>query len=125
MRLMSARFPGTCRSCGKPIRPGDTIAWGGRGRTFHQHCEPTVARPSRGTGVDTATARFVAAGLGEEYVEDDGGYERRQRERDNSEYAQGLADGRRYSSDRRMYGEALAEQWAMDEEMARFNRGDD
>jgi hypothetical protein len=124
MKHFTARYAGSCRECGKQIFPGDTIAWGGRGRSYHLNCEPRRdAIRSGPASVDTATARYVAAGLGEEYVEDDGGAERRQRDRDNSEYAQGLAAGRRFSSDRRMYGEALAEQWAMDEEMFRFNHG--
>jgi hypothetical protein len=117
MREMIARFAGSCRGCGKPIRAGDRIAHEGRGRSYHLACRPAV-RP----GVDVALARYVAEGLGEEYVDDDADY-RRQRARDNSEYAQGLAAGRRFSSDRRMYGEALAEQWAMDEELFRFNHG--
>lgn len=45
--------------------------------------------------------------------------------RADSQYWQGRAEGERYSSDRKFYGEALAEAWAMDAEMAAFNRGDD
>ncbi len=38
MRTMTARYRGTCRTCGGSIIPGDTIAHGGRGRTHHTAC---------------------------------------------------------------------------------------
>ena len=42
-----------------------------------------------------------------------------------AEYQKGLADGERYSSDRRIYGDVLAEQWALEDELARYNRGEE
>jgi hypothetical protein len=38
----------------------------------------------------------------------------------DSEYYAGLADGQRYQDDKAIYGEALAERFALDEEMARW-----
>jgi len=35
MRTMTARYRGTCRSCGGVIIPGDVIRHAGRGRSFH------------------------------------------------------------------------------------------
>lgn len=43
IRTLTARYPGTCRACGGPIAPGDTINHGGRGATTHVDCKP-VAR---------------------------------------------------------------------------------
>jgi hypothetical protein len=120
MREMIARFAGSCRGCGRAIKAGERIAHAGRGRSYHAGCAPAVAAAP----ADRALARYVAEGLGEEYVDDDADY-RRQRRWDNSQYAQGLADGRRFSEDRKVYGEALAERWAMEEELARWNRGED
>lgn len=54
--------------------------------------------------------------------EDD--WERRQDARDEAEYQRGVAEGRRYSSDRAIYGAELAEQWEMEAEMAAWNRGE-
>lgn len=56
--------------------------------------------------------------------DDDADY-RRQRSRDEQEYQLGLAQGRQYSNDVRMFGRELAEQWEMDAELARYNRGED
>jgi hypothetical protein len=38
MSTMTARFPGTCRACPEPIRPGDLIVHIRRGATYHQDC---------------------------------------------------------------------------------------
>lgn len=35
MRTMTARYRGTCKSCGGVIIPGDTIRFAGKGRTYH------------------------------------------------------------------------------------------
>lgn len=41
------------------------------------------------------------------------------------QYWQGRGDGQRYSDDVKTYGSELANQFAMDDERARYNRGDD
>ena len=43
---------------------------------------------------------------------------------DNMDYQAGVAQGERYSSDRQIYGDALAEQFAMEDELASYNRGE-
>ena len=43
----------------------------------------------------------------------------------DSEYRAGLQDGHRYSQEVKAYGRGLADRFAMDDELARFNRGDD
>lgn len=43
---------------------------------------------------------------------------------DEMDYQAGKAQGERYSSDRQIYGDALAEQFAMDDELASYNRGE-
>ena len=50
---------------------------------------------------------------------------RADRARMDAEYAQGYAEGQRYSSDVKTYGRELADQWEMEAELARYNRGDD
>jgi len=45
--------------------------------------------------------------------------------RADREYAQGVAEGERYLSNKAIYGQELADQWEMEEELARYNRGDD
>lgn len=113
-RQMTARFPGTCRVCGGQVRPGDTIEWIASSRTvMHAACTGDTAP------ADRALAAYVAEGLGE----DDGGADRRQRARDDADYAAGLAAGRRYSEDRKMFGDDLANAWAMDREMWEYNNG--
>lgn len=38
MKTMIAKYPGHCTDCGKPIEPGQTIKFFGRGKAAHQHC---------------------------------------------------------------------------------------
>jgi hypothetical protein len=39
VKLITARYPGHCRSCGKQFASGHTIAYGG-GETWHPACSP-------------------------------------------------------------------------------------
>jgi hypothetical protein len=50
---------------------------------------------------------------------------KRERARMDAEYAAGVADARRYQHDKAMYGQQLADKWAQEEEIARYNRGED
>lgn len=34
-RTLTARYPGTCQRCRRPIAQGDVIRYGGPGRTYH------------------------------------------------------------------------------------------
>ena len=61
----------------------------------------------------------------EDYDFDDRTLALRQRERNEAEYQAGIADGERYSADRRMFGDALADQFAMQAEQNRYDAGDD
>ena len=45
--------------------------------------------------------------------------------RADAEYYAGRADGERYRVEREIYGPELAEQFAIEDEMAAWNRGDD
>lgn len=44
---------------------------------------------------------------------------------DNPEYAAGRAEGERYMAEVKIYGRELAEEFAMTDELARFNAGED
>ena len=58
------------------------------------------------------------------YCGDDSADERAQARLDDMDYEAGKAQGERYSTDRQIYGSALAEQFAMEDELAAYNRGD-
>ena len=100
LRKLTARFSGTCDACGETVAIGDKILWA-KGETYH---DSGACRPG-------ATDR--------DHEEDDGEdrAERALARRDEAEYRQGIADGRRYSEDRKTYGHELAERWEMEEEM--------
>lgn len=52
VRTITARYPGTCGSCGEPIEVGSTINYGGRGAVAHVNCQPVArVRVGRGTRV--------------------------------------------------------------------------
>ena len=103
-----ARYPGsTCCACGAPILVGETIESAVRGYRHSRNCVTVLAQDSH-------------------YLDDaERAHYQRLRDYDNSEYAKGIADGERYHQDRVMFGDALADRWAMDEELARYNRGED
>jgi len=44
--------------------------------------------------------------------------------RADREYWEGRAQGNRYISDKQIYGQELADQWALEDELAAYNRGD-
>jgi hypothetical protein len=101
-RTITVKFAGECRRCGTTIPKGTRARWAkGRGLWCLGGCDEDSA--------DRAEADLA----------------RREQERMDSEYAQGVADAERYLSDKRMYGEELAEQWEMEAELARYNRGED
>jgi hypothetical protein len=41
MRMMTAKYAGTCAGCGQPIKKGTTIAYAGRGEVYHSNCKPS------------------------------------------------------------------------------------
>jgi hypothetical protein len=46
MRTITAKYRGTCKGCQGPIRPGDTIRFGGTGKTYHPECDGVSAPAS-------------------------------------------------------------------------------
>lgn len=116
-----AKYPGKCGGCGGKIQVGQLIAKGSKGYQ-HNACPTVRTVPPPPPGSYAATARvLVGSGLmgGEEADE------WKERMKENREYAQGVAEGERYSSDVKLYGRELAEEWEMEAEMARYNRGED
>jgi hypothetical protein len=102
-KIITLRYPATCRDCGAALQKGDRARYYGRGRVYGVDCHE----------------RRPAADMGE--IEQ----ARRERAREDMEYAQGVADAQRYLDDKRIYGSAMAEQWEMEAEMARYNRGEE
>jgi hypothetical protein len=58
------------------------------------------------------------------YCGDDSADERAQSRLDEMDYQAGIAQGERYSSDRQIYGDAMADEFAMQDELNAYNRGD-
>lgn len=54
-RPMVARYKGRCRKCGKPILPGDSIIFGGKGNSIHLLCDdspkPDEGKSPSGQGI--------------------------------------------------------------------------
>jgi hypothetical protein len=124
---ITARYASTCPNCSRPIAVGSQVNWSRGRKAVHVACgrasTPTRQRVARGR-------RYV------DPIDDDqsvGTYELdgpdrtswADLQRNESEYQTGLAEGRRYSAERRIYGDALAEQFAMQDEMNRYNAGID
>lgn len=40
MRVIKAKYGGTCRACNQHINVGDSIAYGGAGAVYHEACAP-------------------------------------------------------------------------------------
>lgn len=43
MKTITAKYPGTCTECHKPITRGQQIDWFGRGQAAHTACRPGYA----------------------------------------------------------------------------------
>jgi hypothetical protein len=100
MKLMTAKFAGSCRKCGDHIEKGDSILWGRNEGANHANC-PIDDGSDYDEPVDPQAAR------------------------DEAEYQQGRAEAQQYIDNKAIYGSELAEQWEMDAEMGRYNRGED
>lgn len=49
VRVITARYTGTCGKCKEPIAKGSQINYGGKGRTSHEACGPVdTAAPVNG-----------------------------------------------------------------------------
>lgn len=110
MKRMKARYAGYCRDCGEPIEVGDSILWARGLGAVHDGC------PKRDSYGDYDDGGADAA---EAYYAD------QERARDEAEYQRGRAEAEQYLMNKRLYGSELAEQWEMEAELARWNRGDD
>lgn len=120
MKTIVARYPGKCGACGGKIEVGEKILWQKGSPASHSRC----AEPARGRGTFRPHSYRPPVGLdSSDRAEID--MERRERDHDNAEYEAGKADAERYMRDKKIYGEELAEQWEMDAELARYNRGED
>ena len=98
MKIITLKYPGKCRDCGRRLERGESAAWAGRGRVY---C------------ANSCTS------------EDDDFIERQIQRRNNAEYEKGKSEARQYLNDVATYGRELADEWERDAELARFNRGED
>ena len=48
MKTMTAKYPGRCTACGKPIARGEQINFFGRGRAEHAQCSNAGQKPNAG-----------------------------------------------------------------------------
>lgn len=107
-KTITAKYGGTCRRCGEDFPAGTLVRWAKGCGTYHLKDEcPACCEPPPTTPDDGADAYELAEA-------------RRERERMDAEYAAGVADAERYLSDKAIYGEELADQWAMEEEFNRY-----
>lgn len=67
-RTITAKYPGTCARCKGTIYKGDTIRYGGPGRTYHFAAKCAGQSPDRGHIGDVDTmAETIAADVTREY----------------------------------------------------------
>jgi hypothetical protein len=98
-----AKFGNICAcGCGNSFEAGEMIRMIGPGKAIFQNHSPLLAP-------DDPEARIAD----------------RERAHANSEYAKGVTDGERYQNDKKIYGQALADSFAFQDEMNRYNRGED
>ena len=110
-RIITTKYAGKCADCGATLPVGTRARWYGRGKLYGLDChDDNRVRDDR-----DHEARPTM------FDEDGSIAEAR---RDDHEYAMGVADANRYLMDKKIYGAALADEWEMDAEMARYNRGE-
>ena len=120
-----AKFPGSCAKCLGKILPGQSIESYRRARNQVSGYAHTVCPYNETDERLAAKATFAAREREQERAAflSDPDYLADQRQ--EQEYQQGLAEGRRYSAERKIYGDALAEQFALQDELNRYNAGED
>jgi len=120
--IITSKYSSTCRTCGGRITPGERIHWARGQGARHLRCpaeadpEPVHDHRNRAHLEDCERCQATASEIA---------CARAARERDEAEYQQGRADAERYLDDVKTYGRELAEQWEMEAELARYNRGED
>ena len=100
-KRIKAKFASKCMRCRGPVAAGSTVIW----------------TPRVGVVCLTCPGKTPEA----EEVDGDAAFEARE----DAEYAKGIAEGKTYTDDRKFFGDELAERFAMDRELAAYNRGDD
>ena len=148
--IITAKYASTCNNCGAFIKPGDRINWERGTRPTHATCPATgngqASMADRRANFEAAHPNIAswrerrrqerravsnqrqslggsyrnAFGRIREYNMDIDEARDRERERDEAEYQQGLADGERYHAEVKAYGRAMADRFAMEDEMTRF-----
>lgn len=104
---MRARYRGWCRPGDHRVNPGDEVSkypgvgWAHPGCRAGRVREPVPAGGDRLDDWEAIEAR-------------------RERERENSEYALGRADVERWRAERQVFGKELADAWAAEDEFNRF-----
>lgn len=58
-RTITAKYPGTCARCKGTIYKGDTIRYGGPGRTYHFAAKCAASQDTRDADIDASAAAFV------------------------------------------------------------------
>jgi len=126
-----AKFPGRC-TAGDAIRVGDRIESSGRRGYRHVGCRFSVAVRTGGVNEDVAMsneyARRERAQEAAAFMSDPDLFgdraemaaARAERDRDNAEYAAGIADGNRYHAEKAVFGAALADKWQAQDEWNRY-----
>jgi hypothetical protein len=61
MKLLSAKFPGICLTCGNPFNRGASIAYAGKGQVHHAECYQASAEPSESEESDPDSLGAVLA----------------------------------------------------------------
>lgn len=113
-----ARRYSICGHCDKRISNGDRIVTMQKNRWVHAKCADDIIRAK-------IEDELAQAEQSQDYDEGAVLSGRADQQRMDAEYAQGYAEAKQYSSDVKTYGREQADQWEMEAEMARYNRGED
>lgn len=103
MKLITAKYSGTCKACGYPFAAGSQIRWGFR-VMLHADCRTA----------------FEAQDHDHEAPD----WETVQQERDEYEYQLARAQGEVRRAELRLYGAAQVEAWDLQDDLNAYNRGD-
>lgn len=101
---MQAKYPGWCNTGKDKVLPGQIIVRSGRG---WRHSSCPVGAASLGRDL-ARRAAYVKPTAGDWLDDAEIAEARRERERDNAEYAAGVEDANRYRFNRQMFGDAYA-----------------
>jgi hypothetical protein len=109
-KLIRVKYKGTCVACGEPIQVGASVNWERGEGCWHIGCDPEIKPEPDGFPLG------VVAGQARELEK----WESSQRRRDEQEYQKGVAEGNRYIAEKKVYGEALADRFAFEDEFNRY-----